>query len=404
MKHLKLILSVAIALTVTVPAQSQILKKLKNKVEKEVKKEVDKQINGNTSSTGSSTASSQNSTSSGNGGEGIATGIDVFGQAPPKPEFKIEDLKTEVTEDEFGISGVYYLRHGEDIIPNIFNLAMCKGMSTIKGAEDVPDCFEIFLTIGYYNDYREPDYDRNNFTSNYGYVFNLTNNKKFVADNFGRLGRFYQLEDGVIINPPANETNRLSEVESIESLTDADWKSIIEGSLIFVKDKTKLADWENIDKDYLKAALIEHTQSLSDAYATLEARKYAATEMPTVGTLNSKSIRDLAFKTYNEGLGARNKGWTTMYAYVHQNEWANKVKYDAFGKPYKSHRQTNAVIVRKSPKGECRADLMLYAEPYEDGNYQASKGYIARPVSYVGMPGGIVPCDKAENFKSKTLK
>jgi hypothetical protein len=123
-----------------------------------------------------------------------------------------------------------------------FNFEMCKGMSTIKDATDVPDCFEIGLTIGYYNDYIEPDYDRNRYTSNYGYVFNLTKNKMFMADNFGRLGRFYMLGEGVIINPPVNETSRLSKVESIESLTDEDWKSVIENSIVFVKDKDKLAD------------------------------------------------------------------------------------------------------------------------------------------------------------------
>jgi hypothetical protein len=395
-----------LALSFSMPAQAQMLKKLKNKVEKEVKKEVEKEITGgNTGNESDNNTGNTQTSTSGNGGEGKATGINVFGTAPAKQEFKIEDLKTDVTEDEFGISGVYYyLSDGKDVIPSIFNFEMCKGMSTIKGAEDVPDCFEIRLTIGYYNDYMEPDFDRNNFTSNYGYVFNLTNNNKFMADNYGRLGRFYMLEEGVIINPPRNETSRLSKVESIENLTDEDWESIIERSIIFVKDKSKLTDWQNIDKAYLKEAIIEHTISLSEAYAALEARKHAATEMPSVGALNSKSIRDLAVKTYNEGLGARNKGWTILYAYVHQNEWKNKVKYDVFGKPYKSHRQTNAVIVRKSPSGQCRADLMLYVEPYEDGNYQASKGYIAKAVSYAGMPGGIVPCEKVEAFKSKALK
>jgi hypothetical protein len=41
---------------------------------------------------------------------------------------------------------------------------------------------------------------------------------------------------------------------------------------------------------------------------------------------------------------------------------------------------------------------------YKDGNFQASKVYMAKAVPYACMSGGIVPCKKADIFKPKATQ
>ena len=81
----------------------------------------------------------------------------------------------------------------------------------------------------------------------------------------------------------------------------------------------------------------------------------------------------------------------------------NKKKYLPNGQQVESHRELHVVIVRKNPQGQCKADLMYYVEIFENGKYNP-EGKVTGPVSYIGMPGGYLPCEKAAAFKSKLAK
>ena len=182
------------------------------------------------------------------------------------------------------------------------------------------------------------------------------------------------------------------------------WQDLAKSSSILVKNKEDLGKWDNVDVNLVKEKVTAQHNQILAIYDEQKNNRTSKTEMPTIGKLNTKFIQDRALKTYNEKYESINKGWKHHYMYVHGNEWVNKKAKDRNGILRDTHRELQVVIVRTSPSGECRADLMFYVELFENGKYDAANGKVTGPVSYIGMPGGIIPCPKVEEFRSKLTK
>lgn len=321
-----------------------------------------------------------------------------------KKEIPLSAVRADFKEDDYGFSGIYYYQGEFGVFPAKFDFDICKNMSTIKGAEDVPACITLDYSIAYQeNNYSAPRADNASFENDYGYAYNVMHNKQFTISGVrSGLGAIFQVELGVIFITPSNTgTHFFNKSAAVNDYSDEMWEYVASGGTVFVKDKTKLQEWSSINIDYLKSKILEQSKNLQNVYKELEAKKHEATEMPAIGSLNSSILQKRALESYNKKYGKINAGWKHDYMYIHSNEWFYKKKFNIFGQEVESHREIHAVIVRTSPNGECRADLMFYVEPFESGKYHEDRGFIAGPVSYQGMPGGILSCDKASKYKSK---
>lgn len=328
---------------------------------------------------------------------------------PPSEQKKGKKLKGEelidknFTEDEYGISGIYYYQNSAGIFPAKFDLSISDKKSTDKGAEDMPAFAKLKYSIPYEErgNLKVKDDDRESY---YVHAYNLMTYKELYFES-GGFAPIFQLAPGVLMQVPGNTSTSFSGSEApVFRYEDKDWTYLAEYGTFYVKNKEDLANWNAPDINLIKTKVMDHVNKVQETYAMVNAKKNSKTEMPSIGKLNTKFIQDRALKTYKEKYDPINVGWTHHYMYVHGNEWANKTKFNQYGVKVESHRELQVVIVRTSPKGECRADLMIYVEPFASGKYDAQSGYIMGPASYIGMPGGILPCEKTTAFKSKLAK
>ncbi len=355
-------------------SNAQLLKKLKDAAKEKI---IDKE-NTNTQS---------------NTGKGISKGgSKLIGDNLISNEFK---------SDEFGISGIYYNQQSQGVVKAKFELDICSEKSKDKGAEDLPACLKFNFEIAESNSSSWKGYDH---IDGYAHAQHIIETKSLYNPG-SDTPPIFQIEDGVLLMVPNNASMNFIGKNAAAKSDDYDFKYIIEGGRFFVKNKEELKNWtNNLDKEQLvKEKIQAHMAGVSAIYSHVESKKNANNEMPSMGKLNTKFIQDRALKTYKEKYDPINKGWTAEYMYVHGNEWVNKKKYLPNGQQVESHRELHVVIVRKNPQGQCKADLMYYVEIFENGKYNP-EGKVTGPVSYIGMPGGYLPCEKAAAFKSKLAK
>jgi hypothetical protein len=313
-----------------------------------------------------------------------------------------KEISDEFTTDEYGLNGIYYAQTKNGITKNKFQFEVCKDKSTAKGAENMPGCLFFHYEIPESNS----NISKGKFHNDgYAHPENLIRTKSlYFAGNY--FGDMFQIEPGVILMSPNNAKGAIGGAEPWYKKDNFDWKYFIEYGFFYVKNKEDLKKWTYSAEveDKVRTALNELNESISSIYSEVEGKKNANNEMPSMGKLNSKFIQDRALKTYKEKYEPINKGWTHDYMYVHGNDWVNKKKYLPNGQQVESHRELQVVIVRRNPQGQCKADLMYYVEIFENGKYDAANGKVTGPVSYIGMPGGYLPCEKSEAFKSKLAK
>ena len=333
-------------------------------------------------------SSSSNSSSSGKGSS------KMIGESEINDEFKV---------DEYGFNGIYYSQTKRGIIKAKFEFEICKDKSTAKGAEDMPGCLKLKYEIPEDNStiWRNTD-----AVDGYAYPQSAITTKNMYFPKRGMFGDLFQIAEGVFLMTPNNASSSFTGSDANALKDDYDFKYIVESGSFFVKNKEELSKWTATPEiiELVKTKIQEALRSVQSIYAEVEGKKNAKNEMPSIGKLNTKFIQDRALKTYKEKYEPINKGWTHDYMYVHGNEWVNKKKYLPNGQLVESHRELHVVIVRKNPQGQCKADLMYYVEIFENGKYDAANGKVTGPVSYVDMPGGYLPCEKAAAFKSKLAK
>lgn len=313
------------------------------------------------------------------------------------------EVPSEFKADDFNISGVYYRRSRSSglVYKNLFELSVCNEKSDAKGAENLTACFKLKIvepSQTYSGNVTLQESNGNKW--DYAYPTYLERTKQLYFPGGQGTPNIFSLAEGVLYEAPGNMNTAFSGQVDWDKM---DWDYLYEKRVIYVKNLDDLDKWENPDKEEFKAKIKEHVSGINAIYKEIEDKKKSANELPTIGKLNTKVLQNQAFKTYFEKYEPINKGWTHMYAYVHGDKWENKKAKDVFGQWYDTHRELHVVIVRKSPTGECRADLMYYVEMYENGTYNAQTGKVTGPVSYIGMPGGPVPCEKAGSFKSKLI-
>ncbi len=313
-------------------------------------------------------------------------------------------INTTFTADEYGISGIYYrkARSSGNVYMNLFEVSVCTEKSDAKGAQDLPACIKLKIqkpVLTYSGNVNIEEYSGEAW--DYAFPTYLARNKQMYFRNSSNIPNIFTLDEGVLYEAPDNMNSAFTGQVDWNSM---DWDYLLNEGLFFVKNKEDLDKWAKPDKEAFKAKIREQVEGINAIYKEVEDKKKAGNQMPVIGKLNTKAIQDLAFKTYVEKYEPINKGWTHLYAYVHGNEWVNKKAKDLLGNWYDTHRELHVVIVRKSPSGECRADLMYYVEMYENGKYNPASGKVTGPVSYIGMPGGPVPCDKATAFKATLAK
>ncbi len=304
------------------------------------------------------------------------------------------EVGNEFQEDEYGIAGVYYYSKVNE--PNarykalVKSLTFCEDFAKKVVHKKVPSCFTMAMEYSAHNSsgtIRTHEYEYN--ATNYNEVGNLIDNKMLVISTY--RGSWLQLAPGVLFTPPSNAAFGTSEAPE-EAITDY----VFSSGFIYAKNQDDIAEWSDIEK------IREAYKKASEAYKAIrteyEGAQTASVEMPSISTLNTKAIQEQALKAYNAKYNSVNKGWTSNYMYVYGDKWAT-ITHKVHG--HILYRQIAVVIARTNPEGKCKADLMNFVEPYENGQYVASKGYISGPISYVGMPGGYLPCEKMDAFKSK---
>lgn len=313
-------------------------------------------------------------------------------------------ISTNFTADEFGISGNYYRKSKStgNVYLNLFELSVCTEKSDAKGAQDLPACLKLKMELSVL--YSSGDVKAESSSGDlwdYAHPTYLTRTKQLFFRNSGNVSNIFSIEEGVLYVAPSNMNSAFTGQVNWDNM---DWDYLLEEGRFYVKNKDDLDKWANPDKDAFKKTIREHVEGINAVYKEVEDKKKAGTAMPTIGKLNTKVLQDQAFRTYVAKYESINKGWTHQYCYVHGNEWQVKQAKDNTGKLYDHHRELQVVIVRTSPSGECRADLMYYVEMYENGKPNPATGKVTGPVSYIGMPGGPVPCDKASAFKTGLAK
>ena len=313
------------------------------------------------------------------------------------------EVSDEFVADENGFNGIYYAQTKRGITKNKLEFEICKDKSTAKGAEDMPGCLKLKYEIPEDNStiWRNTD-----AVDGYAYPQSAITTKNMYFPKRGMFGDLFQIAEGVFLMTPNNASSSFTGSDANALKDDYDFKYIVESGSFFVKNKEELSKWTATPEiiELVKTKIQKALRSVQSVYADVEGRRNANNEMPSIGKLNTKFIQDRALKTYKEKYEPINKGWTHDYMYVHGNEWVNKKKYLPNGQLVESHRELHVVIVRKNPQGQCKADLMYYVEIFENGKYDAANGKVTGPVSYVDMPGGYLPCEKAAAFKSKLAK
>lgn len=312
------------------------------------------------------------------------------------------EINDEFKTDEFGLNGIYYAQTNKGITKNKFEFEICKDKSTAKGAQDMPGCISFKYEIPETN---STIWRNTVHNDGYAHPESLLRIQKLYFDGRG-YGDLFQIEPGVIFMSASNWKGVIIGTEPAFKRVDFDLKSYINSGSFYVKNKEDLKKWNySVEiEEKVKNAMTESMETINSIYSEVEGKRNANNEMPSIGKLNTKFIQDRALKTYKEKYDPINKGWTHNYMYVHGNEWVNKKKYLPNGQLVESHRELHVVIVRTNPQGQCKADLMYYVEIFENGNYDAANGKVTGPVSYIGMPGGYLPCEKATAFKSKLAK
>ncbi|UPQ80149.1 hypothetical protein M0M57_04775 [Flavobacterium azooxidireducens] len=313
------------------------------------------------------------------------------------------EVSNDFVVDEYGFNGIYYSQTKNGIIKTNMQFEICKEKSKAKGAEDMPACIVFKHEIPETNSKIWKD---SNAADGYGIPQSVVNTKKLFFPSRGMFGDILYIEPGVLFMSAKNYTGIIGGTEPFIKKDDFNIEDYVNSGSFFVKNKEDLKNWSNSVEiqDKVKNRWIETMENINAIYAEVDGKKNANNEMPSIGKLNSKFIQDRALKTYKEKYDPINKGWTHNYMYVHGNEWVNKKKYLPNGQLVESHRELHVVIVRTNPQGQCKADLMYYVEIFENGKYDAANGKVTGPVSYIGMPGGYLPCEKATAFKSKLAK
>ena len=309
--------------------------------------------------------------------------------------FKPEDIK----EDPYGLSGIYYVKDQKDgtIYTAKLQVSFCTDKTKIKGATHLLECMEVNTTYAYERRSKEVETFTGRGYGDYLFVALLEEQKTAVFS--GRHGgSLMQVAPGVFIETPDNYKDGVFDTNK-DALEKYDWAYLMSSGRILAKNLEDLETWN--DKEKVKTTLTNTSEQYRTIVSSLENAKKAAVDMPALGSLNSKALQTQALKAYNERYNAVNKDWTHHYVYVHGKDWRVLTQKHT-GKTL--GREVAVVIARTSPKGECRADLMNFVEPFEDGAYQPSKGYISGAISYIGMPGGALPCEKIEQFKAKLAK
>ena len=312
------------------------------------------------------------------------------------------EINDEFASDTFGFNGIYYSQMSKGIAKNKFEFEICKDKSKAKGAENMPACISFKYEIPEDNStiWRNTVYN-----DGYAVAESVVRNNMIHFSGQG-YGDVFQLEPGVLFMSASNWKGVIVGIEPSFKKDDFNMADYYKSGSFFVKNKEDLKKWvhtvENEEK--LKTSMTQTMETINSIYGEVEGKRNAKNEMPTIGKLNSKFIQERALKTYKEKYDPINKGWTHNYMYVHGNEWVNKKKYLPNGQLVESHRELHVVIVRTNPQGQCKADLMYYVEIFENGKYDAANGKVTGPVSYMGMPGGYLPCEKTVAFKSKLAK
>lgn len=306
-------------------------------------------------------------------------------------------ITDEFKADEYGISGIYYMKKlDEPLVSKIkLELSVSEKKSTEKNATHLPAYMKLLFTTPKKNDYGELELEKDEEEADYAWAGLLVNEGIFATSSTVRV------TDGVFFIPPGNAI--LSFYKTAHE--DGSWDYYMESGFLIVRNVEDFEVWKN-KREEIQAAAVKAYKSKQDLYASIKAAKVANVEMPKMGKLNSAARQQQALKAYNKKYGsATSRGWTHHYAYIHGDDWKYVTKIENginTGKPF--YREIAMVITRTSDKGECRADLMRYTELYQNGDYQLSTGDVPGPISFMGMPGGILPCERMEAFKSKLAK
>lgn len=326
---------------------------------------------------------------------------DIFGidpNAPQTPSNVIGDTEfdSEFTEDNFGISGIYYYKgqfNNKDYYykTKINYFKISDENSEITGR---PDYVEFDMNYAYLSSTGYPRSDSKSFGfDDIDVAYFLETEKLFGS---GLL----QFDNGVIYEVPDNTKVRFGNSKSsAEEYFSVDVDYFMNSGKFYSKNKEDLDETPTIEE--IKTAYDKALAFRRNIFDSQEAAKVAKTEMPSISPLNTKALQDKALASYNAKYNSINKGWTHHYIYVHGTEWET---YTHRIHGHILYRQIPVVIARTNADGKCKADLMYFKEPYENGSYVSSKGHILGPIAYIGMPGGWLLCEKLESFRSKLAK
>lgn len=322
-------------------------------------------------------------------------GIDPNAPQTPSNEIGDTEFDSEFTEDNFGISGIYYYKgqfNNKDYYYktkiNYFKISDENSERTGR-----PDYVEFDMNYAYLSSTGYPRSDSKSFGfDDIDVAYFLETEKLFGS---GLL----QFDNGVIYEVPDNTKVRFGNSKSSaeEYFSDVDY--FMNYGKFHSKNKEDLDETPTIEE--IKTAYDKALAFRRNIFDSQEAAKVAKTEMPSISPLNTKALQDKALASYNAKYNSINKGWTHHYMYVHGTEWET---YTHRVHGHILYRQIPVVIARTNVDGKCKADLMYFKEPYENGSYVASKGHIVGPIAYIGMPGGWLLCEKLEAFKSKLAK
>lgn len=322
-------------------------------------------------------------------------GIDPNAQQTPSNVIGDTEFDSEYTEDKFGISGIYYYKgkFGEKEYYYKTKINYFEISDENSERTGGPGYMEFDMDYAYLSNSGYPRSDSKGFGfDDIDVAYFLETEKLFGA---GLL----QFDNGLIYEVPDNTKVRFGNSKSSadEYFSDVDY--FMNSGKFYSKNMEDLDETPTIEE--IKAAYDKALAFRRNIFDSQEAAKVAKTEMPSISPLNTKALQNKALESYNKKYNSINKGWTHHYMYVHGTEW-EVYTHHLFG--HTLFRQIPVVIARTNADGKCKADLMYFKEPYENGSYVASKGHIVGPIAYIGMPGGWLLCEKLEAFRNKLAK
>lgn len=325
---------------------------------------------------------------------------EIFGidpNAPQTPSNVIGDTEfdSEYSEDNFGISGIYYYKGQFNNKEYYYKTKINYFKISDENSERTgrPGYIEFDMKYAYLSSTGYPRSDSKSFGfDDIDVAYFLETEKLFGS---GLL----QFDNGLIYEVPDNTKVRFGNSNSSadEYFFDVDY--FMNSGKFYSKNIEDLEKTPTIVE--IKAAYDKALAFRRNIFDSQEAAKVAKTEMPSISPLNTKALQEKALASYNSKYNSINKGWTHHYMYVHGTEWET---YTHRVHGHILFRQIPVVIARTNADGKCKADLMYFKEPYENGQYVASKGEIVGPIAYIGMPGGWLLCEKMNAFKSKLAK